>query len=91
MDFRNGEVIWEEDLGAPVTLAAAGKKLLLLSERGMLSVVEASPKGYQLISECDVLQGKSKTAKFWTPPVLCNGLIYCRNYTGELFCLNVGK
>jgi hypothetical protein len=29
--------------------------------------------------------------RFYTPPVLCNGLIYCRNYAGELICIDVRK
>jgi outer membrane protein assembly factor BamB len=91
LDFGNGELVWEEDLGSAVTISAAANRLLLLTEHGMLSVAEASPKGYRRIASYDLLQGKAKPHKFWTPPVLCNGLIYCRNYTGELFCLNVGK
>jgi hypothetical protein len=28
---------------------------------------------------------------FATPPVLCDGKIYCRSYAGDLVCIDVSK
>jgi hypothetical protein len=28
---------------------------------------------------------------FRTPPVLCNGRLYCRNYSGDMICIDVSK
>jgi outer membrane protein assembly factor BamB len=89
LDIKNGEVMWEKDLGQPVSLSVSGNRLLLLSEEGILHIAEAGPTGFKLISRCDILDGKETARKFWTPPVLCNGRIYCRNYTGDLICLDV--
>jgi len=58
---------------------------------GTLYIAEASPEGYKELSECDVFGGKRKQRKFWTPPVLCDGRIYCRNYAGELLCIDVSR
>jgi len=46
---------------------------------------------YKEISSADVLDGEKKPRNFWTPPVLCNGRIYCRNYAGDLVCIDVSK
>jgi outer membrane protein assembly factor BamB len=70
---------------------AADGKLIVLNEKGMLYTAEASPSGFSPISKCDVLMGENTIRRFWTPPVLYKGRIYCRNYAGELICIDVSK
>jgi len=70
---------------------AADGKLIILTEQGTLSIAEATPSGYQEISSCDVFGGEKKIRRFWTPPVLCDGKIYCRNYAWELICIDVSQ
>jgi len=91
LDFRNGNVIWERDLGQPVSLSVSSNRLFVLSEEGILQIAEAGPTGFKLISSCDILDEKETARKFWTPPVLCNGRIYCRNYGGDLVCIDVSN
>jgi outer membrane protein assembly factor BamB len=70
-------------LGAgSVTLA--GGKLLALSDKGKLTIVQASPDRYVELAAAQVLGGKC-----WTVPVLANGRVYARNADGELVCIDV--
>jgi len=84
LDFKTGKVQWQyTGLGLGSLMVADGK-LIVLSERGELVIAEASPKSFQPIARAQVLGGKC-----WTPPVLSNGRIYCRNARGKLVCVDV--
>jgi len=92
LDAKTGELMWEEELnGEPISLMAADKKLIILDEKGTLYIADATPSSYREISSCDVLDGEQKFRQFWTPPVLSNGKIYCRNHYSDLVCINVSK
>jgi outer membrane protein assembly factor BamB len=92
LDVRTGAVMWEEPLKtSTLTLTAADGKLIVLSERGMLYVVDASPRGFTLISSCDLRKDAMRAARFWSPPVLCNGRIYCRDSLESLICVDVRR
>jgi hypothetical protein len=64
-------------------MVAAGK-FIALSDKGELMTAEVSPEGFKPISRAQVLGGRC-----WTPPVLANGRIYCRNAKGDLACFDV--
>ncbi|UCF98381.1 MAG: PQQ-binding-like beta-propeller repeat protein [Spirochaetaceae bacterium] len=89
LNAETGELCWEQDLGQGFSLSAAAGKLIILTTRGKLHIAEATPSSYQEISSSDVLGGKRKPVKFWTPPVLCRGKLYCRDYGGDLICVDV--
>jgi outer membrane protein assembly factor BamB len=95
LEEETGRVRWKEQVSNAtelwVSLTAAGGTLIVLTENGTLSTSAASPAGFSVISKCDVLQGASKPRKFTTPPVLCNAKIYCRNFAGDLVCMDVSK
>jgi len=92
LDVKTGEVMWEEDLETvTITLMAADGKLIILEDDGTLRIADATPSSYKEISSGNVPVGEGQSRKFWTPPVLCNGKIYCRNYTGDLVCIDVSK
>jgi hypothetical protein len=82
--------MWEKEMKM-VSLMAADSKLIILEENGSLHIAEATPSEYQEITSCDVLEGEQKPRTFYTPPVLCNGKIYCRNFAGDLVCINVSN
>jgi outer membrane protein assembly factor BamB len=90
LDTRTGKVMWEQDFKRTVSLSAADGKLLILTERGLLVVADASPKAYRELSRVQVFD-ENKTVGCWTPPVLCRGRIYCRSRGGELVCIDVRK
>jgi outer membrane protein assembly factor BamB len=86
LDFQTGEMKWSDEgsLGFGSLILADGK-LIVLSEKGELAVVAASPDGCNAL-----LRGRVLGGTCWTPPVLCDGLIYCRNDRGDLACVRVG-
>jgi outer membrane protein assembly factor BamB len=91
-----GDMKWEEHLGGgkgkdSVLFMVADGRLVVLNDEGMLSIAEASPRGFVVISSGDVLAGGKTKRFFWTSPVMCNGLIYCRNMKGDLVCVDVRK
>jgi outer membrane protein assembly factor BamB len=91
-NFETGEVMWEKDLGQQrsMSLSAAGDKLIILDNKGVLHIANASPKVFDEISSAQLFEG-SMLIKCWTSPVLCGGKIYCRNYPSELWCIDVRK
>jgi hypothetical protein len=58
---------------------------LVLSERGMLVLVEATPEAYRELASHQVLEGRC-----WTPPSLSEGRLYLRNHA-ELVALDLRR
>jgi len=85
VDLKTGAVKWSEKTGF-VTLMAADGKLIALTARGELLVVEPTPEAFKAVARAQVIGGKC-----WTTPVLANGRIYCRNAAGEVVCLDVNR
>ncbi len=84
VDFRTGAVRWSQSgLGLGQPLLANGY-LVVLSDSGELVVAPAAPEGFKPVARAQVLTGKC-----WTPPVLANGRLYCRNARGLLVCLSL--
>ena len=82
IDQATGGVRWSHKETGFGSLMLADGKLIILSEKGTLSIAEASPESYHELWSQKVLDGVC-----WTMPTLCNGLIYCRNDKGRLVCL----
>lgn len=94
LDFMTGAKLWEHDLGRIGSLLIADGKLVILTETGKLHIAMASPDGYHelaqgTICKTPVDQEKTTKGKFWTPPVLCRGLVFCRNDQGDLICVSL--
>lgn len=86
VEFDTGEEKWSQKIGFGA-LSAAGDTLIALNESGDLFMVKASPGKYEeLASARQVLE---KTC--WTAPVLCRGILYCRNNEGVLVAVDVRK
>ena len=90
LDFSTGDIMWEKEMRTASLIVAAGK-FIILEEDGTLHIAEATPSSYKDLSSGDVLEGERTFRKFWTPPVLYKGKIYCRNYGGDLICIDVSK
>jgi outer membrane protein assembly factor BamB len=96
LDLVTGQMKWEEHLSSgtgfdSISLISADGKLIILNEKGTLSIAEANPEAYKEISRADVLVGRKMIRRFWMPPVLSGGRIYCRNLPGELICVDVRR
>ncbi len=91
------KVLWNVDVGYGYSsvviqdgrLYTADGKLITLDVNGTLHIAKATPEGYTELAAVDVLKGAKKSRVFPTPPVLCGGRIYCRNYAGDLVCIDV--
>ena len=86
LSFDTGEVKWKYPQFGKGSLMLADGKIIGLGEKGVLFIAEATPAGFKPISQATVLNGKC-----WSTPVLSDGHIYCRNATGKVVCLDVGK
>ena len=84
VDFNTGTTKWSEPKVGAGALMAADGKLIVLTHRGELRIVAATPEGYKPAARAQVLAGKG-----WTVPVLANGQILCRNDHGDVVCLDV--
>ena len=56
------------------SLTYADGYLIVLSDKGKLALIEATPTAYRLKQEAQVLSGRC-----WTVPTLSNGRLYLRN------------
>jgi outer membrane protein assembly factor BamB len=65
-------------------LRAGGDKLITLSERGRLSLVRATSKGYELLAQQPLFDGN----QIWASPLLYDGKLYCKGMD-EFVCLDV--
>jgi outer membrane protein assembly factor BamB len=84
LDWATGKVKWANaDFGKGTIMLADGR-LIGLSDKGELMVIEPDPSAFKVISRAQVLGGKC-----WTVPTLANGRIYCRNAKGDVVCLDV--
>ena len=86
IELATGKEKWRapvaEALGCGAVMAAAGGMLLILSERGELLSVPATPQGFKATARAQAQGGRC-----WTVPVLAHGRIYCRNSRGDLVCV----
>jgi outer membrane protein assembly factor BamB len=86
ISMESGETVWEYDspkCGSAMAVNG-GKTLVLLTGRGELSIAPTSTEGFNPTLTMQALGGRC-----WTVPVLANGLLYCRNSSGELVCLDL--
>jgi outer membrane protein assembly factor BamB len=88
VELKTGKVMWEKTMHT-VSLTAANGNLIMLESNGTLRIAKATTIGYSELSSADVLGGRHKPRQFPSPPVLCGGRIYCRNYAGDLVCIDV--
>ncbi len=84
VNLETGEQLWSQrDYGCGTVLISGGT-VLVLSDKGELAAVEASPKGYKEIARAQILEGKC-----WTPPAMLDGRVYARNAAGRLVCVQL--
>ncbi len=83
IDLATGDLKWSEASIGNGALMAADNKLIVISEKGELVIVEPTPQAFKTIARAQVLGGKC-----WTMPVLSNGKIFCRNAKGDLVCID---
>ncbi len=76
VNWETGEEKYKsKEIGKGVTIYADGM-LYCYSDRGELALVEATPEGFNLISETKIELG---TAQHWAHPVINNGRLFVRH------------
>ena len=86
IDWKTGQVAWEQrNLGCG-SLTAANNHLIVLSDTGELVLAKLVPESFQELARVRVMKEQC-----WRVPILCNGLIYCRGAEGTLVCVDVRK
>jgi len=85
MDFRTGEIIWEQEGFDKGSLVLVNDHLIVYGANGILALVEANPKEY-------VEKGRIEFSKqghsCWSVPVVANGRLYVRDLE-RLVCFDV--
>jgi outer membrane protein assembly factor BamB len=85
VDIRTGEEKWRQPGFGPGNVIMAGQKLVALSDKGELVLIDPKPDGYAELARADVLEGKC-----WSTPTLANGMIYARSTT-QAACFDTTK
>ncbi|MEM9293011.1 MAG: PQQ-binding-like beta-propeller repeat protein [Acidobacteriota bacterium] len=76
IDAADGSRRWAKRGLGKGSLIAAGDHLFVLTDRGKLVLVDATPEGYKAQGEIQLFQDKT-----WTAPVLVDGVLYLRDHT----------
>ena len=86
LDFRTGNVMYKADGVGKGSLTYADGMLYTYSERGLVGLVKATPKGHDVISQFRIPKGGKGPA--WAHPVVCGGRLYLRH--GDfLYCYDI--
>jgi outer membrane protein assembly factor BamB len=78
-----GERVWARRGFGKGTLVTADGMLFVLSDSGVLALIEATPEEYREKSRAQAMTGKA-----WTAPALAQGRLYLRDQD-ELSCLDI--
>jgi outer membrane protein assembly factor BamB len=92
VNWSDGKIVWHTDpkkerqlLGFGGSLVRFGDKLITLSDKGMLSLLQATPEGYKKISKVeDVVDGDQN----WATPLIYDGKLYVKGKE-ELVCFDI--
>ena len=80
ISVETGEKKWTKRGFGKGSLIIADNKLLVLSDRGKLIMVDANPETFTVLGSFQALNGRS-----WTAPSFADGKIFLRNHT-EIAC-----
>jgi outer membrane protein assembly factor BamB len=83
VDVETGARKWKQGRYGHGQLLLCGDLLVILSERGELALVEASPEEYRELARIQAIEGKT-----WNCPVLVDGRAYIRNHL-EMACYDL--
>jgi outer membrane protein assembly factor BamB len=81
VDAATGERRWKSQRhGGQVLLLPDMNTLLVLSNKGVVILIEATPEGYHEVTRLKAMDGKT-----WNHPVIANGKLFVRN-SDEAVC-----
>ncbi|HEV8147747.1 MAG TPA: PQQ-binding-like beta-propeller repeat protein [Bryobacteraceae bacterium] len=85
INVMTGELKWKGGRYGFGQLLLAGDSLVVLTERGELVLVRATPDSFQEVAKFQAIEGKT-----WNIPAIDNGLLLVRN-AAEMACFRLGK
>jgi outer membrane protein assembly factor BamB len=91
LDFKTGNVKWEEKALGAASICLAGGLLYLHGENGAVALVEANAEGYKekgRFTPPDAPAKSNQMEKAWAYPVVANGKLYLRD-KNVLWCYDV--
>ncbi len=89
IDFKSGEVLWEERIPDSASMCYADNRLYLHLNNGDVKLVEPSPEGYrEQGSFSPPNQPDRGKAKAWAYPIVANGRLYIRDL-GTMWCYDL--
>lgn len=91
VDFKTGQVRWEERALGTASLCYVDGRLYLHGENGQVALVEPSHESYRekgRFTPVDPPQRANPMMKSWTYPVVADGKLYLRDQ-GSLWCYHV--
>jgi outer membrane protein assembly factor BamB len=86
LDFKSGNVLWEDRRAPKGSLAAADGRLYNRTENGAMLLIEADPKQY--VERGRFQQPDRSRQPAWPHPVIANGKLYLRDQD-VLLCYDV--
>lgn len=86
IDAASGELVWKSHPPGDGFLIFVDDHLVVLTKKGSLHVVKASPESYQEVAGLQLFD-----KLVWTPPAFANGKIYARNSFSEMASVDVAK
>jgi outer membrane protein assembly factor BamB len=88
LDFKTGEVMWEERKAGKGSIAYADGRLYYRDEGGPMILIEANP--YKYVEHGRFNQPDRKGAPAWQHPVIANGKLYLRDQD-IMLCYDIKK
>jgi outer membrane protein assembly factor BamB len=88
LDFKTGKSLWQDRGCGKCSLLYADGMLYCRSEQGLVSLVVATPNGFELKGRFEQPQRSDKNA--WPHPVIAGGRLYLRDQD-KLFCYELRK
>jgi len=85
VDLSTGEIKWSQPGFGPGNCILVGEQLVVLSDAGVVTLVDASPAAYQEVGRTQAIDGKC-----WSTPAFSNGRLYVRS-TKEGACFDLSK
>ena len=92
VEFETGKVMWGEPRLTRTSLLMVDGHFICLAEDGVLRLLKVNPKKYDLISEVELADSKTKKQLLeypcWAAPILSHGYLYVRGEE-RLVCLEL--
>lgn len=87
MRWPDGKIMWENNmrLGSGGSVVRDGDKLIVMSERGKLNLVQATPESSKVISSVQMFD----FSQTWSTPLIYRGKLYTMG-KDTLVCLDIG-